>query len=269
MKWQDRVVVVTGGGSGIGRALCRRVAREGARVVVADVAADAARGVADEIGALAVATDVGVEAQVAALVAEAERRLGPIDLFCSNAGIGRGGGFGDGASGPFAPDADWAASWQVNLMAHVYAARAVLPGMLERGEGWLLQTASAAGILTDVAGCAYSVTKHAAVAFAEWLAIAYGERGIRVACLCPQGVRTPMLAEAAALAGGAPHLERGAIEPDAVADAVLAGLDAGRFLILPHPEVSEYAKRRADDPERWLAGMRRMRARFYGVPSSG
>lgn len=263
--WKDRVVVVTGGGSGIGRALCRRFAREGARVVVADLAADAARGVASEIDGLAVATDVGVEAEVRALVAEAEGRVGPIDLFCSNAGIGRGTGFGDGASGPFAPDADWLASWQVHVMAHVYAARAVLPGMLERGEGWLLQTASAAGILTDVLGCAYSVTKHASVAFAEWLAIAYGDRGIRVACLCPQGVRTPMLEGAAAFAGGAPHLERGAIEPEAVADAVLAGLASGRFLILPHPEVREYARRKVEDPDRWLAGMRRMRSRLYGA----
>jgi len=263
VKWQDRVVVVTGGGSGIGRALCRRFAREGARVVVADLAVDAARAVAEEVGGLAAPTDVGVEAQVAALVGLAERSFGPIDLFCSNAGIGRGTGFGDAASGPFAPDADWLASWQVHAMAHVYAARAVLPGMLARGEGWLLQTASAAGILTDVMNCAYSVTKHATVAFAEWLAISYGDRGIHVACLCPQGVRTPMLAGAAAFADGAPHLERGAIEPEAVADAVLEGLAAGRFLILPHPEVSEYAQRKVADPDRWLAGMRRMRARLY------
>jgi len=265
MKWQGRVVVVTGGGSGIGRALCLRFAREGARVVVADLAGDAAAAVAGEIGGLAIETDVGVEAQVADLVAEAERRMGPIALFCSNAGVGLGTGFGDGESGPFAPDEAWLGSWQVHVMAHVYAARSVLPGMLERGEGWLLQTASAAGILTDVMSCAYSVTKHASVAFAEWLAITYGDRGIRVACLCPQGVRTPMLAGAAAFAGGAPHLERGALEPASVADAVLAGLDAGRFLILPHPEVHEYALRKVQDPDRWLAGMRRMRARLYGA----
>ena len=267
MDWRDRVVVVTGGGSGIGRALASRFAREGARVVVADLAGDAARGVAREVGGIAVEADVGVEAQVAKLVAEAEKAFGPIDLFCSNAGVGRGTGFGDGASGPFAPDADWQASWQVHVMAHVYAARAVLPGMLGRGEGWLLQTASAAGILTDVMSCAYSVTKHAAVAFAEWLAITYAERGIRVSCLCPQGVRTPMLAGAAAFAGSAPHLERSALEPEAVADAVLAGLAAGRFLILPHPEVADYAQRRASDPDRWLSGMRRMRQRLYGAGS--
>jgi NAD(P)-dependent dehydrogenase (short-subunit alcohol dehydrogenase family) len=267
VKLQGRVAVVTGGASGIGRALCLRFAREGPRgVVVADLDAAGARAVADEIGGLAVATDVGVEAQVQALVTEARRRYGEIDLFCSNAGIGRGSGFGDGVGGPFAPDADWMESWRVNLMAHVYAARAVLPAMLERGEGWLLQTASAAGLLTDISGCAYSVTKHAAVAFAEWLAIAYGDRGIRVACLCPQGVRTPMLRAAAAAAGIAsvPHLEAAAIEPEAVADAVVAGLAEERFLILPHPEVREYAQRRAGDPDRWLAGMRRLRARFYG-----
>jgi NAD(P)-dependent dehydrogenase (short-subunit alcohol dehydrogenase family) len=268
MKLEGRVAVVTGGASGIGRALCRRFAREGARaVVVADLDAAGARAVAEEVGGLAVATDVGVEAQVQALVGEATRRFGRIDLFCSNAGIARGAGLGDGASGPFAPDAEWMASWQVNLLAHVYAARAVLPAMLARGEGTLLQTASAAGLLTDLTGCAYSVTKHAAVAFAEWLAIAYGDRGIRVACLCPQGVRTPMLRGAAEAGGGAPHLEADAIEPEAVADAVVAGLAEERFLILPHPQVREYAQRRAGDPDRWLAGMRRLRARLYGPRS--
>jgi NAD(P)-dependent dehydrogenase (short-subunit alcohol dehydrogenase family) len=265
VKLQGRVAVVTGGASGIGRALCRRFAREGARaVVVADQDAAGARAVAEEIGGLAVPTDVGVEAQVQALVGEATRRYGHVDNFCSNAGIGRGAGLGDdGASGPFAPDADWMACWQVNLMAHVYAARAVLPAMLERGEGTLLQTASAAGLLTDLTGHAYSVTKHAAVAFAEWLAIAYGDRGIRVACLCPQGVRTPMLRAAAETAGGAPHLSADAIEPEAVADAVVAGLADGRFLILPHPQVSEFSARRAGDPDRWLGGMRRLRRRMY------
>jgi len=265
VQLRDRVAVVTGGASGIGRALCRRFAREGARgVVVADLDAAGARAVAQEIGGLAVATDVGVEAQVQALAAEATKRYGRIDLFCSNAGIARGAGLDDGVGGPFAPDADWLASWQVNLMAHVYAARAVLPGMLERGEGALLQTASAAGLLTDLTSQAYSVTKHAAVAFAEWLAIAYGERGIHVACLCPQGVRTPMLQGAVEASGGAPHLARDAIEPEAVADAVVLGLAEERFLILPHPEVQEYAQRRAGDPDRWLAGMRRLRARHYG-----
>ena len=265
MKLQDKVVVVTGGANGIGRALCRRFASEGARVIVSDVAFEAASNVASEINGIAVKTDVESEVDIIALVAKANEAFGPIDLFCSNAGIGRGAGLGDdGASGPFATDADWAASWQVNLMAHVYAARAVLPAMLERGEGTLLQTASAAGLLTDLGGCAYSVTKHAAVAFAEWLSIAYGDRGIRVACLCPQGVRTPMLRAAEEAGGGAPHLAADAIEPDAVADAVVAGLADGRFLILPHPQVREFSARRAGDPDRWLGGMRRLRGRLYG-----
>jgi NAD(P)-dependent dehydrogenase (short-subunit alcohol dehydrogenase family) len=265
MELRERVVVVTGGASGIGRALCRRFAREGVRaVVVADVDASGARAVAEEVGGLAVPTDVGVEAQVRSLVAEAERRCGAIDLFCSNAGIARGGGLGDGEGGPFAPDADWLASWQVNVMAHVYAARAVLPGMLARGSGYLLQTASAAGLLTDFSGQAYSVTKHAAVAFAEWLAITYGDRGIRVSCLCPQGVRTPMLLGAAA-AVGAPHLVQHALEPEEVAEAVVKGLASERFLILPHPEVHRFAERRAADADRWLAGMRRLRARLFAA----
>lgn len=265
----DRVVVVTGGASGIGRALCRRFAAEGARgVVVADLDATGARGVADEIGGLACATDVSREAELRALVEAAEARFGPIDLFCSNAGVGAGGGLGDGEGGPFAPDEDWERSWRVNVMAHVYAARAVLPGMLSRGSGHLLQTVSAAGLLTDLTAQAYSVTKHAALGFAEWLAIAYGDRGIGVSCVCPQGVRTPMLREAAAAVGArdaVPHLARDAIEPEAVADAVVEGLADGRFLILPHPDVAGFFARKAADPDRWLAGMRRLRAKLFGA----
>ncbi len=162
-----------------------------------------------------------------------------------------------GASGPFAPDADWFRSWNVNLMSHVHAARAVLPSMLERGTGYLLNTASAAGLLTDMGACAYSVSKHAAVGFAEWLAIAYADAGSRVSCLCPQGVRTPMLAGAAEQSGGGAHLTASAIAPEAVADAVVAGLAAETFLILPHPEVRGYVQRKAADPDRWLAGIRR------------
>jgi NAD(P)-dependent dehydrogenase (short-subunit alcohol dehydrogenase family) len=264
MRVADRVVVVTGGASGIGRALCRRFAAEGARgVVVADLDEVGAERVAGEISGLAVHADVGRESDVQALVARAQERYGPVDLFCSNAGIVAGAGLGDGESGPFAPDAAWRLSWDVHVMAHVYAARALLPGMLERGEGYLLHTASAAGLLTDVQAHAYSVTKHATVAFAEWLAIAYGGRGIHVACLCPQGVRTAMLAGASSQTDGAPHLTADAIEPEAVADAVIEGLADGRFLILPHPQVAEYRKRKADDPDRWLAGMRRMLSRLY------
>lgn len=268
MELRNKTVVVTGGASGIGAALCRRFAAEGARsVVVADRDAPGAARVAAEIRGLAVPTDVSVEAQVQGLVNRASEACGPIDLFCSNAGIVAGAGLGDGASGPFAPDADWLESWAVNLMPHVYAARAVLPSMLERGSGYLLNTASAAGLLTDIGACAYSVTKHAAVGLAEWLAIAYADAGIRVSCLCPQGVRTPMLTGAAETAGGGAHLTASMIEPEAVAEAVVAGLAAEAFLILPHPEVREYVQRKAADVDRWLAGMRRLRARLYGPPA--
>ncbi len=257
-----RVAVVTGGASGIGAALCRRFAAEGARgVVVADVAEEGASAVAAEIGGLAVRCDVSRASDVAALAARATERFGAVDLMCSNAGIAVGGGFGGGESGPFASDEAWQRSWDVNVMAHVYAARAVLPAMLERGEGYLLNTASAAGLLTDIGAHAYSVTKHAAVAFAEWLAITYGERGIGVSCLCPQGVRTPMLRGAAEALGGGGHLVPDALEPEAVADAVIDGLARETFLILPHPEVAEYFQRKARDYDRWLSGMRRLRRR--------
>lgn len=264
MELRDRVAVVTGGASGIGAALCRRFAAEGARgVVVADRDAAGAEAVAQEIGGLAVAVDVAVEGEVRGLVARASERFGAIDLLCSNAGVALGGGLDPLAGGPFAPDAAWRTSWDVNVMAHVYAARAVLPAMLARGRGALLQTASAAGLLTDLSSHAYSVTKHAAVAFAEALAISYGARGIHVACLCPQGVRTPMLLGVDGQ-GAAAHLGPGAIEPEAVAEAVVQGLRDERFLILPHPEAAAYYRRRAEDTDRWLAGMRRLRATLYG-----
>jgi NAD(P)-dependent dehydrogenase (short-subunit alcohol dehydrogenase family) len=264
VELRGQVTVVTGGASGIGRALCRRFAAEGAKaVVVADLDAAGAEAVAREIGGLAVATDVTREADVQALVARSRDAYGPIDLFCSNAGIAVGAGLGDATSGPFAPDAAWQRSWDVNLMAHVYAARAVLPEMLARGAGYLLNTASAAGLLTDVSAHAYSVSKHAAVGFAEWLAISYGDRGIRVSCLCPQGVRTGMLAGVSQAVGGQ-HLLADMIEPEAVADAVVAGLAKEEFLILPHPRVREYLLRKASDYDRWLAGMRRLRRRVYG-----
>jgi NAD(P)-dependent dehydrogenase (short-subunit alcohol dehydrogenase family) len=265
MELKNRVAVVTGGASGIGAALCQRFADEGARgVVVADLDQAGADQVALEVGGMGVATDVANEAQVKRLVEAARARYGEIDLFFSNAGIGPGVGSGDdGVGGPFASDADWQACWDVNLMAHVYAARAVLPSMLARGEGYILSTASAAGLLTDIGAHAYSVTKHAAVGFAEWLSIAYGDRGIRVSCLCPQGVRTPML-KAAADAVGASHLLRDAIEPAEVAEAVVRAIAEERFLILPHPEVREYLARKVEDPDRWLRGMRRLRKSVFG-----
>ncbi|HVF32958.1 MAG TPA: SDR family oxidoreductase [Acidimicrobiales bacterium] len=254
MDLAGKVVVVTGAASGIGRALAVRFDAEGARgVAVADRDADGAAATAAAIGAraIAVTTDVSVEADVQRLVEVTEEAFGPIDLFCSNAGIATGGGVD-------APDAEWQRIWDINLMAHVYAARAVLPGMLARGEGYLLNTASAAGLLTQIGSAPYAVTKHAAVALAEWLAVTHGDAGIRVSCLCPQGVRTPMLGDGGALLGP------GALEPEDVAQAVVDGLRAEEFLILPHPEVREYVRRKADDHDRWIRGMRRLQARVAG-----
>lgn len=252
---EDKVVVVTGGASGIGRALARRFAAEGARgIAVADRDGDGARVVADEIGetALATTTDVSREADIVELVRRTEERFGPIDLFCSNAGIATGGGVE-------ASNEAWQQIWDINVMAHVFAARAVLPGMIARGEGYLLNTASAAGLLSQIGSAPYAVTKHAAVAFAEWLSITHGDQGIRVSCLCPQGVRTNMLGD-----GGGALLGPTAIEPEQLADTVIEGLAAEEFLILPHPEVREYFRRKGDDYERWLRGMRRLQARVTG-----
>ena len=253
MKLKDKVVVVTGGASGIGRALCERFAREGARgIVVADLDQAATGHAAQAVGGLAVPTDVASQADVQRLVDTATGHYGQVDLFCSNAGILV-------RKGEEATDAEWLRMWDVNLMGHVHAARAVLPQMLARGEGYLLQTASAAGLLSQLDSAPYSVTKHAAVAFAEWLSITYGERGIRVSCLCPQGVRTPMMMGEHGDRQG--MLTAGSVSPDEVAQAVVDGLDAERFLILPHPEVLEYYRRKASDYDRWLAGMRRLRKR--------
>ena len=253
MQVRDKVVVVTGGANGIGRALCRRFSAEGARgVVVADLDADGAKQVADEIGGLAVPTNVSIEAEVIRLAERATQSFGEIDLFCCNAGIALDGGIE-------APDEDWQRIWAVNVMSHVYAARAVVPGMLARGKGYFLQTASAAGLLTQIGSAPYSVTKHAAVAFAEWLSIRYGDQGIGVSCLCPQGVRTNMLLESDSGIGA--FLLEGALEPEAVADAVIAGLDAERFLILPHPDVAKYFRHKADDYDRWIRGLRRLQVK--------
>jgi NAD(P)-dependent dehydrogenase (short-subunit alcohol dehydrogenase family) len=253
MQLRDQVVVVTGGANGIGRALCRRFAAEGARgVVVADLQEEAAQQVAAEIGGLAVATDVRVEADVVRLVEQTTAAYGPIDLFCSNAGIFLNGGVE-------AADADWQRIWEVNVLAHVYAARAVLPGMLARGRGYLLQTVSAAGLLTQIGSALYAVTKHAALALAEWLAVTHGAAGIKVSVLCPLGVNTEMLR--GSTGGMAEMLRANALEPEAVAEAVVTGLAEERFLILPHPEVAEYFRRKADDYDRWLRGMRRLQDR--------
>lgn len=257
MEVRDRVVVVTGAASGIGRALARRFAEAGAAaVVVADRDAAGAERVAAEIGGAAAPTDVTREPEIVALIERTEAEHGPIDLFCSNAGILAVGG-------PEVPDDAWRRIIDVNVMAHVWAARHLVPRMLERGGGYLLNTASAAGLLSQIGSAPYTVTKHAAVAFAEWLAITYGDRGLKVSVLCPQAVDTPMIGGIAS--GGVAGVD-GVLSPEAVAEATLDGLAAERFLILPHPEVAEYLRRKADDPERWLAGMRRLQARFVGEP---
>ncbi len=251
MQLADKVIIVTGGANGIGAALCRRFAAERAKVViVADIDDGAAQRVAAEIGGLGLRTDVTRESDLQRLTGEVVGRYGAIDLFCSNAGIAVDGG-------EETPDPEWQRCWDVNVMAHVMAARAVLPGMLARGDGYLLQTVSAAGLLTHIHSATYAVTKHASLALAEWLAMAYGERGIKVSALCPQGVRTDMLRRAAT--GGRTFLLDSALEPEQVADAVVKGLAEEHFLILPHPEVAEYFRRKATDYDRWLRGMRKVR----------
>lgn len=256
MDVQGKVAVVTGGASGIGRALCRRFARDGAKaVIVADLNEAGAKSVAAEIGGAAVACDARREDEIIGLVRFTTRAFGPIDLFCSNAGIFVPGGVETA-------DESWQRIWEINVMAHVYAARAVIPGMIERGGGAFLITASAAGLLSQIGSAPYSVTKHAAVGLAENLAITYGEQGIKVFALCPQAVRTDMTRQG----GGVAALD-GMLEPEQLADAVIEGLTREAFLILPHPEVKEYMQRKAGDYDRWLQGMRRLQARFLaGMP---
>ena len=246
-------VVVTGGGAGIGRALARRLAAGGARVVVNDLDTGAATAVAGEIGGYAVPGDVGTEQGIRELIAAARGYLGEIDIFCSNAGIAVG-------NGPDAPEESWQRSWELNVMAHVRASRELLPGWLERGRGCFVVTASAAGLLTMLGAAPYSVTKHGAEAYAEWLAATYGHRGLAVHCICPQGVRTSMLA--ASGRAGDIVLREAAIEPEEVGEALWDGLADGRFLILPHPAVRDYYRMRADDTDRWLHGMNRMQQRI-------
>jgi NAD(P)-dependent dehydrogenase (short-subunit alcohol dehydrogenase family) len=245
-------IVVTGAGSGIGAALARRFAAEGARVVVNDIDAAAGSAVAASCGATAVPGDAASADGVAALIARATEVLGEIDIYCANAGIVRTGG-------PEAPDSDWDASWQVNVMAHVRAARLLIGPWLERGSGHLICTVSAAGLLTMPGTASYSVTKHAALSFAEWMAVTYAHRGLTVQVICPLGVRTGMLdgtdPAAEVVLGDA------VIQPEAVADAVLKGIADGRFLILPHPQVAEMYAGRATDTDRWLRGMNKLQRR--------
>lgn len=258
MEIRDKVVVVTGGASGIGAGLAQRFAREGAQgVVVADLNLERAQGVASAIGrqALAVACDVSREADIQALVGQARERFGRVDVYVSNAGIlGRMGGIE-------LEDALWDKMWQVHGMAHVWAARAVIPEMVERGEGYFLVTASAAGLLNIVETAPYGVTKHAAVAIAEWLRIAYGRKGVRVSCLCPQSVQTDMTRDGTGSAG-----VNGVLTPEQVAEVVLQTMREERFLALPHPEVAQYFLNKAQDYDRWLGGMQKLYAHHMGKP---
>ncbi len=287
MELQDRVVVVTGGASGIGRSLALAFAAGGTKgVVIADLDAAGAAAVAAEVDAAAGATagagvgcDVSVEADVQRVVKVAEERFGPVDIFCANAGILVTGGIET-------PDAAWDRAWSINVKSHLYAARAVIPSMVERGEGYLVHTASAAGLLTQLGAAPYSVTKHAVVSFAEWLSITYGDAGVRVSALCPQAVATnlgstsrqalagePVKVPAPAgdsvtsvagvgIVGGAGA--DGVLSPEEVAAKVIEAIRDERFLILPHAEVETYERRRADDRERWLRGMRRAQAQMAG-----
>lgn len=255
MSVNDRGVVVTGAGSGIGRALAVALKAAGARLVLTDISAEALAGVAQETGAVTIPGDLRDPEFPHQLVGEAMAQVGVIDYCFSNAGVD------DGVSAD-APEEMWDLSLDVNLRAHIRLARALLPGWLERNQGHLVITASAAGLLTMVGNAPYSVSKHAAVAFAEWLAIEHGRHGITVQALCPQGVNTRMLEEAGparALLGA-----DGALEPADVATAVIDALADKRFLILPHPEVAKYYRARATDTDRWLAGMQHLREKVFG-----
>jgi len=261
MQIHNKVVVVTGGASGIGKALCERFAQEGARaIIVSDIdeagIAQLCASISPLTQTLGIRTDVSIEADVQALVAQTSAAFGQIDLFCSNAGI-----FTHGDE--TVANAQWQRIWDINVMAHVYAARAVLPAMLARGEGYLLNTASAAGLLNQIGSAPYAVTKHAAVGFAEWLSITYGAEGIKVSVLCPQAVRTKMTAGGTGAAG-----VDGMLEPEQLAQTVIETLAQERFLVLPHGEVLTYMQRKTADYDRWLGGMRRLQEKYGGRPKS-
>ncbi|MBX3437846.1 MAG: SDR family oxidoreductase [Planctomycetaceae bacterium] len=258
MELEGKIIVVTGGARGIGRGLCARFAQEQPEAIwVTDIDADTVEATARELGAVARTCDVALEDDVRQLVSEVMAVHGRIDLFCANAGIAVSGGIET-------PDDEWRRIMDVNVLSHLYCARAVIPSMLQRGSGYLLHTASAAGLLTQIGSAPYSVSKHAAVALAEWLSITYGDRGINVSCLCPQGVRTAMLD------GEDPviqSLRAGSLSIEEVAESVVAGLREERFLILPHAEVGRYFQNKANDYDRWLRGLRRLRREICGPPA--
>jgi NAD(P)-dependent dehydrogenase (short-subunit alcohol dehydrogenase family) len=254
MHIKDRIVVVTGAASGIGRALAQRFAAEGAkRVICSDINAEGVAATAAEVGGIAFTTDVSKEADIQAMIEKVEAEVGPIDLFCSNAGIGYGGG-------AEVSDARWQRIWEINVMAHVWAARHLVPRMIERGGGYLLNTASAAGLLSQIGSAPYAVTKHAAVALAEWLAITHGDQGIKVSVLCPQAVRTAMTA---GNPDGVASVD-GMLEPEDAAEACLRAIEAETFLVLPHPQVLDYMRRKTGDYDRWLGGMRKLNRNYRG-----
>ena len=257
MKIKNGIIVITGAASGIGKALATRFKAEGAQQIVAvDLDEAGANATADELGCIAMAADVSREADIVRVIERTEDDTGPIDLFCSNAGVGLGADLQS-------PNTEWQTSWDVNVMAHVYAARHLVPRMAARGGGTFLITASAAGLLNQIGIAAYGVTKHAAVGFGEWLAITHGHEGIKVSMLCPQAVRTPMT-ESQSSATAAATVD-GMMEPEELADFVVEGLRAESFLILPHPEVLEYMRRKTADYDRWIDGMNRLCQRLTGV----
>ena len=255
MNLNNQVSIITGSASGIGAACARAFAAQGAKVVAVDINADGARQVAEEIGGLAIPCDISSEAAVNDLVAETERQLGPVDVFFSNAAVATGGGPLD------TPIDVWNEQWQINVMAHVFAVRAVLPAMLERGSGYLILTASMAGILTSHGNLTYATTKHAVVGLAEWLAITYHDKGVRTSLLAPLGVRTPMLGDAAAAGPAVGPVK----EPEEVAKYVVDAVAEERFLILTDPIAQTWMERKTNDLERWLGGMRRLQAKMDGA----
>ncbi len=263
MEISEKVVVVTGGASGIGAAMVTRFAAEGAgAVIVLDMDGDGAARVATNAGGSAFQLDVADDVQTRSVFSQIEGEFGRIDILCLNAGIATAGSVDE-------PNEVWQQTWDVNVMSHVYATRCVLPGMLGRGTGYFVHTASAAGLLTNIGAAPYSVTKHAVVALAEWLSVTYGDRGIRVSALCPQFVDTPMLD---VFAGDSEEMKTWvhsiAVTPQDVASAVVAGIAAETFLILPHPDVADYFERKAGDYDRWLAGMRKLQASMSQEPLS-
>ncbi|MCC5810404.1 MAG: SDR family oxidoreductase [Ectothiorhodospiraceae bacterium] len=252
MDIKDRIIVVTGAAGGIGRALAHRFAEAGAkRVICADIDGEGAERTAGEVGGIGRKVNVASEDELRALIEDTESQVGPIDLFCSNAGILVRGG-------PEVPNEEWQRIWDINVMAHIYAARHLVPRMIARGGGYFLNTASAAGLLSQVGSAPYAVTKHAAVAMAEWLALTYGDDGIKVSVLCPQAVRTEMTR---GKEDSVASID-GMLEPGPVAEACLKAIAEETFLVLPHPEVLDYMRRKTDNYDRWIGGMRKLNRRY-------